>query len=59
MSKILAPQFNHPPRKQRIDYRPDFERYEREKADWMSVNVDATQEEFRAAMAELASRCGI
>ncbi len=60
-TRIVAPQLNTPPRRTRSapSYNPDFDRYEREKADWIAANPDAPKDLYQSAMLTLASKCGI
>lgn len=60
-TRIVAPQFNTPPRRTRSapSYNPQFDRYEREKSAWIAEHPDATPEQYQTAMLDIASRCGI
>ena len=41
------------------NYRPDFQRYETEKYQWIAHHPRATGQEYVEAMREIAIRCGI
>lgn len=41
------------------NYRPDFRRYERLKAAWITENPKADSVEYQEAMRKIAARCGI
>jgi DNA-binding MurR/RpiR family transcriptional regulator len=41
------------------EYMPDFALYEKLKAEWIAAHPNSTPEEYHAAMAAIAQRCGI
>ena len=41
------------------NYRPDYRRYDQEKAAWLAHHPKASGAEYVEAMREIAQRCGI
>jgi len=40
-------------------YKPRFADYEQQKREWIAAHPNATPEEYQAAIAHIAMRCGI